>query len=103
MSAGSSRAFLCKIIGLYQEADQIGIPIAHDLNAGIQPADGITATQSLIANFDPMLRRSADPRVIGLSSSVGMKPLSLLLQRGRARSSGATRRSCATRAACISR
>jgi NAD(P)-dependent dehydrogenase (short-subunit alcohol dehydrogenase family) len=34
----------------------------------------VLATQALIANFDPMLRRSADPRVIGLSSSVGMKP-----------------------------
>jgi NAD(P)-dependent dehydrogenase (short-subunit alcohol dehydrogenase family) len=34
----------------------------------------VLATQALIANFDPMLRRSADPRVIGLSSSVAMKP-----------------------------
>ncbi|MBV1686934.1 SDR family NAD(P)-dependent oxidoreductase [Novosphingobium sp. G106] len=34
----------------------------------------VLATQSLIANFDPMLRRSSDPRVIGLSSSVGSKP-----------------------------
>jgi NAD(P)-dependent dehydrogenase (short-subunit alcohol dehydrogenase family) len=34
----------------------------------------VLATQALIANFDPMLRRSTDPRVIGLSSSVGMKP-----------------------------
>lgn len=34
----------------------------------------VLATQALIANFDPMLRRSADPRVIGLSSSVGMRP-----------------------------
>lgn len=34
----------------------------------------VLATQSLIANFDPMLRRSVDPRVIGLSSSVGSKP-----------------------------
>jgi NAD(P)-dependent dehydrogenase (short-subunit alcohol dehydrogenase family) len=34
----------------------------------------VLATQSLLANFDPMLRRSADPRVIGLSSSVGSKP-----------------------------
>jgi NAD(P)-dependent dehydrogenase (short-subunit alcohol dehydrogenase family) len=34
----------------------------------------VLATQALIANFDPMLRRSANPRVIGLSSSVGMKP-----------------------------
>ena len=34
----------------------------------------VLATQALIANFDPMLRRSADPRVIGLTSSVGMKP-----------------------------
>jgi NAD(P)-dependent dehydrogenase (short-subunit alcohol dehydrogenase family) len=34
----------------------------------------VLATQALIANFDPMLRRSNDPRVIGLTSSVGMKP-----------------------------
>lgn len=34
----------------------------------------VLATQSLLANFDAMLRRSADPRVIGLTSSVGMKP-----------------------------
>jgi NAD(P)-dependent dehydrogenase (short-subunit alcohol dehydrogenase family) len=34
----------------------------------------VLATQALIANFDPMLRKSADPRVIGLTSSVGMKP-----------------------------
>ena len=34
----------------------------------------VLATQSLIANFDPMLRRSADPRVIGVTSSVGARP-----------------------------
>jgi NAD(P)-dependent dehydrogenase (short-subunit alcohol dehydrogenase family) len=34
----------------------------------------VLATQALIANFDPMLRRSGDPRVIGLTSSVGTKP-----------------------------
>jgi NAD(P)-dependent dehydrogenase (short-subunit alcohol dehydrogenase family) len=34
----------------------------------------VLATQALIANFDPMLRRSGDPRVVGLTSSVGMKP-----------------------------
>ncbi|MBW8755306.1 MAG: SDR family NAD(P)-dependent oxidoreductase [Sphingomonadales bacterium] len=34
----------------------------------------VLATQALLANFDPMLRRSADPRVVGLTSSVGMKP-----------------------------
>jgi NAD(P)-dependent dehydrogenase (short-subunit alcohol dehydrogenase family) len=34
----------------------------------------VLATQALIANFNPMLRRSADPRVIGLTSSVGVKP-----------------------------
>lgn len=34
----------------------------------------VLATQSLIANFDPMLRRSANPRVIGLTSSVASKP-----------------------------
>ncbi|MDR2857491.1 MAG: SDR family NAD(P)-dependent oxidoreductase [Novosphingobium sp.] len=34
----------------------------------------VLATQALIANFDPMLRRSENPRVVGLSSSVGMKP-----------------------------
>jgi NAD(P)-dependent dehydrogenase (short-subunit alcohol dehydrogenase family) len=34
----------------------------------------VLATQALLANFDPMLRRSADPRVVGLTSSVGMTP-----------------------------
>ncbi len=34
----------------------------------------VLATQALLANFDPMLRRSADPRVIGLTSSVGANP-----------------------------
>ena len=34
----------------------------------------VLATQSLIANFDPMLRRSADPRVVGVTSSVGAQP-----------------------------
>jgi len=34
----------------------------------------VLATQSLIANFDPLLRKSANPRVIGLSSGVAQKP-----------------------------
>jgi NAD(P)-dependent dehydrogenase (short-subunit alcohol dehydrogenase family) len=34
----------------------------------------VLATQALLANFDPMLRRSADPRVLGLTSSVGAQP-----------------------------
>jgi NAD(P)-dependent dehydrogenase (short-subunit alcohol dehydrogenase family) len=34
----------------------------------------VLATQALIANFDPMLRRSADGRVIGVTSSVGAAP-----------------------------
>ena len=34
----------------------------------------VLATQALIANFDPMLRRSADARVIGITSSVGASP-----------------------------
>ena len=34
----------------------------------------VLATQALIANFDAMLRRSADGRVIGLSSGVGSTP-----------------------------
>ena len=34
----------------------------------------VLATQALIANFDAMLRRSADPRLIGLTSSVATKP-----------------------------
>ncbi|MFA7604344.1 MAG: SDR family NAD(P)-dependent oxidoreductase [Novosphingobium sp.] len=34
----------------------------------------VLATQALLANFDPMLRRSADPRVIGITSSVGARP-----------------------------
>jgi NAD(P)-dependent dehydrogenase (short-subunit alcohol dehydrogenase family) len=34
----------------------------------------VLATQALLANFDPMLRRSADARVIGVTSSVGAAP-----------------------------
>jgi NAD(P)-dependent dehydrogenase (short-subunit alcohol dehydrogenase family) len=34
----------------------------------------VLATQALLANFDPMLRRSTDPRVLGLTSSVAMAP-----------------------------
>lgn len=34
----------------------------------------VLATQSLIAHFDPLLRKSADPRVIGLTSGVAQKP-----------------------------
>jgi NAD(P)-dependent dehydrogenase (short-subunit alcohol dehydrogenase family) len=34
----------------------------------------VLATQALLANFDAMLRRSADARVIGISSSVGARP-----------------------------
>lgn len=34
----------------------------------------VLATQSLIAHFDPLLRKSADPRVIGLTSSVAQSP-----------------------------
>lgn len=34
----------------------------------------VLATQALIASFDPMLRRSADGRVIGLSSGVATSP-----------------------------
>jgi NAD(P)-dependent dehydrogenase (short-subunit alcohol dehydrogenase family) len=34
----------------------------------------VLATQALLANFDAMLRRSADARVIGMSSSVGARP-----------------------------
>ena len=34
----------------------------------------VLATQALIANFDPMLRRSSDGRVIGVTSSVGAAP-----------------------------
>lgn len=34
----------------------------------------VSAQQALIAAFDPMLRRSDDARVIGLTSSVGQKP-----------------------------
>ena len=34
----------------------------------------VLATQSLIASFDPMLKRSKDARVIGLTSSVGSVP-----------------------------
>lgn len=34
----------------------------------------VLATQSLIAGFDPLLRKSGNPRVIGLTSSVGAEP-----------------------------
>jgi NAD(P)-dependent dehydrogenase (short-subunit alcohol dehydrogenase family) len=34
----------------------------------------VLATQALLANFHPMLRRSANPRVLGLTSSVGATP-----------------------------
>jgi NAD(P)-dependent dehydrogenase (short-subunit alcohol dehydrogenase family) len=34
----------------------------------------VLATQALLANFDAMLRRSADARVVGMSSSVGAHP-----------------------------
>ena len=34
----------------------------------------VLATQSLIAHFDPLLRRSANPRVIGLTSKVARSP-----------------------------
>jgi NAD(P)-dependent dehydrogenase (short-subunit alcohol dehydrogenase family) len=34
----------------------------------------VLATQSLIANFDGLLRKSANPRVIGLTSSVAQTP-----------------------------
>ena len=34
----------------------------------------VLATQALIANFDPLLRKSADPRVIGVTSSLATQP-----------------------------
>jgi len=34
----------------------------------------VVATQALLANFDPLLRRSENGRVIGLTSSVGANP-----------------------------
>ena len=34
----------------------------------------VLATQALIANFDPLLRKSTDARVIGLTSTVAQKP-----------------------------
>ncbi|WP_374414113.1 SDR family NAD(P)-dependent oxidoreductase [Novosphingobium colocasiae] len=34
----------------------------------------LLATQALIANFDPLLRKSADARVIGLTTTVAEKP-----------------------------
>ena len=37
-------------------------------------ATNVLATQALIAAFDPLLRNSADARVIGLSSSVAQQP-----------------------------
>jgi len=34
----------------------------------------VLATQALLANFDPLLKRSQNGRVIGLTSSVGAEP-----------------------------
>lgn len=34
----------------------------------------VLATQALIANFDPLLRKSDNPRVIGMTSTVAAKP-----------------------------
>lgn len=34
----------------------------------------VLATQSLIAHFDPLLRKSTDPRVVGISSTVAAAP-----------------------------
>ncbi len=34
----------------------------------------VLATQALIANFDPLLRKSANPRVIGMTSTVAAEP-----------------------------
>ena len=34
----------------------------------------VLATQALIANFDPLLRKSGDPRVIGITSTAAEKP-----------------------------
>ena len=34
----------------------------------------VLATQALIAKFDPLLRKSADPRVVGLTSNVARHP-----------------------------
>ena len=34
----------------------------------------VLATQALIANFDPLLRKSENPRVIGMTSTVAAKP-----------------------------
>ena len=34
----------------------------------------VLATQALIANFDPLLRKSHDARVIGMTSTVASKP-----------------------------
>lgn len=34
----------------------------------------VLATQALIASFDPLLKKSADPRVIGLSSNIAAAP-----------------------------
>ena len=34
----------------------------------------VLATQALLANFDPLLKRSEAGRVIGLTSSVGAEP-----------------------------
>jgi len=49
-----------------QDIEQRGLSQALTVN--------VLATQSLIAHFDPLLRKSADPRVIGLTSTVAQKP-----------------------------
>lgn len=49
-----------------QDIEQRGLNQALTVN--------VLATQSLIAHFDPLLRKSADPRVVGLTSSVAQSP-----------------------------
>lgn len=49
-----------------QDIEQRGLNQALTVN--------VMATQSLIAHFDPLLRKSADPRVIGLTSTVAQAP-----------------------------
>lgn len=49
-----------------QDIEQRGLNQALTVN--------VLATQSLIAHFDPLLRQSADPRVVGLTSTVAQSP-----------------------------
>jgi len=54
---------------------QLG-PVAQIDQAAFNKAltTNVLATQALIANFDPLLRKSDDPRLVGVTSSVASRP-----------------------------